>query len=87
MKVCFSYFCPQIRIIIFFIDTQFFDFSQAPNRLPNPQFLFILIVLRIGRGQLGSRLTSPMSRKPNRRNVGVLQGHKYHFPTIQIIVG
>ena len=44
---------------VFKIDTQFPNFSQSPDRLPNPRFLFVRIVRRIGGGQLGLRLHSP----------------------------
>ena len=35
------------------IDTQFPDFSQSPDRSPNPRFVFVRNVRRIGGSQLG----------------------------------
>ena len=41
------------------IEPQLSNFSQIKDRSPNPQFLFVRIVGRIGGGQLGLRLHSP----------------------------
>ena len=57
------------------LDTQYFtNFSRTPNRLPNPQFLFVQIVQRTRGGQLGLRLHSP-------------NGQISEFGEIQIILG
>ena len=89
--VIYSFYCGDKFLINFrtlakMIESQFFNFYWTQDTLPNHLFLFNLIFQRIG-GQLGLRHTSPMSRKLNRRNVGVQLGHQYHSPTIWRIVG
>ena len=65
LHTLFAIFLVQVKMI----DTLYSDISRTPQRSPNPRFLFVRIFLRIGGGQLGQSLTSPISRQPNRRNL------------------